>query len=66
MAKQSPTQASSAHLGQRTAVLLIFAVLCGIGAGLLVCAGGGHWAIAVLTGGGVFGGAFGFFDRLIA
>ncbi|MFJ4095176.1 hypothetical protein ACIPYS_26605 [Kitasatospora sp. NPDC089913] len=55
-----------ALLSTRSALILLSAVLTGIGAGVLVRLSGAHAAEGVLYGAGAFGLAVPFFDRLIA
>ncbi|MFH8368737.1 hypothetical protein [Streptomyces sp. NPDC018031] len=52
-------------LSMRAALVLLLAVLTGLGAGLLAGLGGTPGPGCVLYGAGAFGVAVGFFDRLV-
>ncbi|MFB7379236.1 hypothetical protein ACFC6U_17780 [Kitasatospora purpeofusca] len=53
-------------LSMRSALVLLLAVLTGIGAGVLARLAGSPAAECVLYGAGAFGAAVPFFDRLVA
>ncbi|MFI1256291.1 hypothetical protein ACH4U6_21290 [Streptomyces netropsis] len=53
-------------LTPRSALVLLLGVLTGLGAGVLSGLSGVDAARCVLFGGGVFGAAVSFFDRLVA
>ncbi|CAN3977741.1 hypothetical protein [Kitasatospora purpeofusca] len=53
-------------LSMRSALVLLLAVLTGVGAGVLARLAGSPAAECVLHGAGAFGAAVPFFDRLVA
>ncbi|MFE2754030.1 hypothetical protein ACFXGA_18730 [Actinosynnema sp. NPDC059335] len=58
--------ANTALFGQRTALILLLAVLTGIGAGVLTAVAGSHPAQAVLVGAAAAAAAIAFFNSVIA
>jgi len=53
------------HFNDHTALVLLFSLLCAIGAGFLIHAETHSLPMAVLTGGAAFVAAWSFWDRVI-